>query len=78
MALEGDRKPEIFHTDECCQFTSSVFVARLQAEAIKNGWTGRKRCYDKILVERLWGTVKYEEDYLRADSNGWEVEINLP
>ena len=77
MALEGDRKPAIFHTDEGCQFTSSVFVARLHAEAIKIGWPGRKRSYDKILVERLWGTVKYEEDYLRADSNGWEAEISL-
>jgi len=32
MALEGSRKPEIFHSDQGCQFTSSDFVARLQAE----------------------------------------------
>jgi putative transposase len=54
MALEGDRKPEIFHSDQGCQFTSTDFVARLQAEAIKISWSGRKRCYDNILVERLW------------------------
>ena len=77
MALEGDRKPEIFHSDQGCQFTSSVFVARLQAEAIKISWSGRKRCYDNILVERLWRTVKYEEVYLRAYSDGWEAEISL-
>jgi transposase InsO family protein len=77
MALEGDRKPEIFHSDQGCQFTSSVFLARLQAEAIKISWSGRKRCYDNILVERLWRTVKYEEVYLRAYSDGWEAEINL-
>jgi putative transposase len=30
MALEGGRKPEVFHFDQGCQFTSSVFVDRLQ------------------------------------------------
>ena len=35
MAPEGGRRPEIFHSDQGCQFTSASFVARLQAEAIK-------------------------------------------
>ncbi|MCT0219597.1 transposase, partial [Synechococcus sp. CS-1329] len=30
-----------------------------------------------ILVERLWRTVKYEEVYLRAYSDGWEAEASL-
>ena len=77
MALEGGRKPEIVHSDQGCQFTSSDFVSRLQAEEIKISWSGRKRCYDNILVERLWRTVKYEEVYLRAYSDGWEAEISL-
>jgi len=77
MALEGGRRPEIFHSDRGCQFTSGDFVARLQAETIKISWSGRKRCYDNILVERLWRTVKYEEVYLRAYSDGWEAEISL-
>jgi len=77
MALEGGRKPEIFHSDQGCQFTSTDFVARLQAEKIRISWSGRKRCYDNILVERLWRTVKYEEVYLRAYNDGWEAEISL-
>jgi len=77
MALGGGRKPGIFHSDQGCQFTSSDFVARLQAEEIKISWSGRKRCYDNILVERLWRTVKYEEVYLRAYSDGWEAEVSL-
>jgi putative transposase len=77
MALEGGRKPEIFHSDQGCQFTSSDFVARLQAEEITISWSGRKRCYDNVLVERLWRTVKYVEVYLRAYSDGSEAEINL-
>jgi putative transposase len=77
MALEGGRRPEIFHSDQGCQFTSGDFVARLQAEGIKISCSGRKRCYDNILVERLWRTVKYEEVYLHAYSDGWEAEISL-
>jgi putative transposase len=60
-----------------CQFTSGHFVARLQAEEIKISWSGRKRCYDNILVERLWRTVKYEEVYLHAYNDGWDAEISL-
>ncbi|WP_255448158.1 integrase core domain-containing protein, partial [Synechococcus sp. Ace-Pa] len=62
---------------ESTQFTSGDFVARLKAEEIKVSWSGRRRCYDNILVERLWRTVKYEEVYLRAYSDGWEAEISL-
>jgi putative transposase len=32
MALEGGRRPEIFHSDQGCQFTSGDFVAKLQFE----------------------------------------------
>jgi putative transposase len=59
MALSSGRKPEIFHSDQGCQFTSSDFVAKLRGEKIKISWSGRKRCYDNILVERLWRTLKY-------------------
>ena len=59
MALGGGRKPQIFHSDQGCQFTSSAFVARLKAEEAQISWSRRKRCYDNILVEKLWRTVKY-------------------
>jgi len=59
MALWGSRKPEIFHSDQGHQFTSCGFVARLQAEEIKTSRSGWQRCYDSILVERLWRTVTY-------------------
>ena len=77
MALGSGRKPDVFHSDQGCQFTSSAFVGKLQAEKIKISWSGRTRCYDNILVERLWRTIKYEEVYLRAYSDGWEAEISL-
>ena len=77
MPLESGRRPEIFHFDQGCQFNSADYVAKLQAEEIKISWSGRRRCYDNILVERLWRTLKYEEVYLRAYSDGWEAEISL-
>ncbi|MFY8147811.1 MAG: integrase core domain-containing protein [Prochlorococcaceae cyanobacterium] len=59
----------------------SVHLLRLRgsalAEKIKISWSGRKCCYDNILVERLWRTVKHEEVYLRAYIDGWDAEINL-
>jgi putative transposase len=58
MALASSRKPQIFHSDQGCQFTSSAFVQRLKAEEITISWSGRGRCFDNILVERLWRTVK--------------------
>jgi transposase InsO family protein len=41
MALFAGRKPEMFHSDQGCQFTSADFVARLQTEEIKTSWSGR-------------------------------------
>ena len=51
-------------------------MAKLQAEKITISWSGRKRCYD-ILIERLWRTVKYEEVYLHAYSDGLEAELTM-
>ena len=77
MALASGSRPEIFHSDQGCQFTSTKFVGRLQAEDINISWSGRRHYYDNILVERLWRTVKYEEVYLRAYSDGWDAGISL-
>ena len=77
MAFTGGRKPEIFHSNQGTQFTSSEFVERLQAEKINISWSGRRGCFDNILVERLWRTIKYEEKYLWAYSDGLDAELRL-
>ncbi len=69
MALSSGRKPQIFYSDQGCQFSSTDFVARLQAVEIRISWSGRKRCYDNILVERLRRTLMYAEVYLRVVSH---------
>jgi hypothetical protein len=52
-------------------------VAEVQAGKIWIRWTGRKHRYHKILVERLWRTVKNKEVYLRTYSDSVEAEIIL-
>jgi putative transposase len=60
-------KPEIFNSDQGSQFTSKAFTDVLNAQAVKISMDGRGRCYDNILIERLFRSVKYEKVYL----NDW-------
>jgi putative transposase len=53
--------PEIFNTDPGVQFTSLAFTSRLERAGIAISMDGRGRALDKIFVERLWRTVKYED-----------------
>ena len=57
-------KPDIFNSDQGCQFTSTEFTDRLKAEGIRISMDGRGRALDNIFIERLWRSVKYEEVYL--------------
>ena len=77
MALADGHKPEIFHSDQGCQFISTAFVGRHKAEEIEISCSGRRRCYDNILIARLWRMLKYEEVYLHAYGDGWEAEACL-
>ena len=65
-ALAGFGKPEIFNTDQGCQFTSTAFTGVLLANDIKISMDGKGAWRDNVFVERLWKSVKYEEVYLRA------------
>ena len=38
---------------------------------------GKGRALDNIFVERLWRTVKYEDIYLKAYQDGWQLETGL-
>ncbi len=70
-------KPLVFHSDQGCQYTSSDFVDELKSRKIKVSMSGRGRCFDNILAERLWRTVKYEEIYLREYGDGHELIRSL-
>ncbi len=76
-ALERESKPEIFNSDQGSQFTSVEWLNVLQENGIAISMDGRGRCFDNIMVERLWRSVKYEEVYLKDYRDVWEAEESL-
>ena len=69
--------PEVFNTDQGCQFTSRLFTNRLEEQAIAISMDGRGRALDNVFIERLWRSVKYEEVYLRDYQSVNEAESGL-
>jgi putative transposase len=64
-ALCATRKvPQIFNTDQGCQFTSAEWTGRLRELGIRISMDGKGRWMDNVFIERLWRSVKYEEIYL--------------
>jgi putative transposase len=59
-------RPEIFNTDQGCQFTSLEFTNLLKDQGIQISMDGRGCWRDNVFVERLWRSLKYEEVYLHA------------
>lgn len=79
-ALEAALKhatPEIFNTDQGCQFTSAEFTGMLKRHDVRISMDGRGRAFDNIFVERLWRTVKYEDIYPRGYSSVSAVQLGL-
>lgn len=66
-------QPEIFNTDQGCQFTALKFTERLLAKKIQISMDGKGRALDNIFVERLWRSVKYENIYLMDYRDGLEL-----
>lgn len=69
--------PEIFNTDQGCQFTSEEFVKVLKDRKIQISMDGRGRALDNIFVERLWRSVKYENAYLKGYETIPDAEAGL-
>ena len=70
-------RPDIFNSDQGCQFTSMDFTGHLEAAQVRISMDGRGRCLDNIWVERLWRTVKYEEVYLKDYKTVEEARTSL-
>lgn len=69
--------PEIFNSDQGCQFTSEAFTSVLKAWNVKISMDGKGRFKDNIFIERLWRTLKYERIYLKAYDSGSELNRDL-
>lgn len=77
-ALEtAGKAPEIFNTDQGCQFTSRAWIATVQESGAKVSMDGKGRWMDNVFIERLWRSVKHEGVYLWAYENMHELEIAL-
>lgn len=77
QALQTYGSPEIFNSDQGCQFTSEAFTGALKAHGITISMDGRGRALDNIFVERLWRSVKYEDVYLKGYSTMPEAQLGL-
>ncbi len=76
-AIHGHGCPEIFNTDQGCQFTSGEFTGLLKAHDIRISMDGKGSWRDNVFVERLWKSVKYEEVYLKAYDSVADAKANL-
>jgi putative transposase len=77
QALQTYGTPEIFNTDQGCQFTSEAFTGVLLKKSIAISMDGRGRALDNIFVERLWRSVKHEEVYLKGYANVSDLLLGL-
>jgi putative transposase len=70
-------KPEIFNTDQGCQFTSDTFTEKLLSAGIRISMDGKGRASDNIIIERFWRSLKYEEVYLKEYESVIECRENV-
>ncbi|WP_458775617.1 IS3 family transposase [Desulforhopalus sp. 52FAK] len=70
-------KPTIFNTDQGSQFTSEAFTGVLLDKNIAISMDGRGRALDNVFIERLWWTIKYEDIYPKAYSDGHALHRGL-
>ena len=65
-ALAKYGRPEIFNSDQGSQFSGRAFTGMLIKSEIAISMDGKGAWRDNVFVERLWGSIEYEEVYLRA------------
>ena len=63
IALYG--RPEIFNSDQGCQYTSEGFIEVLKTNNIRISMDGRGSFLDNIFIERLGRSLKYELIYFQ-------------
>ena len=76
-ALARFGKPDIFNTDQGCQFTATAFTGTLAAAGVRISMDGRGRWMDNVFIERLWRSLKYEDIYLKGYADGGEAKAGI-
>lgn len=73
-ALAKFPNPDIFNTDQGCQFTSHAFTQVLKSNGIRISMDGKGRWIDNRFVERIWRSYKYEYLYLTEVNSVKELQ----
>jgi len=76
-ALERYGIPEIFNTDQGSQFTGDLFISTLLKNKIRPSHDGKGRATDNAHSERFWGSIKWEDLYLRDTTTPDELRVNI-
>lgn len=76
-ALQNYSKPDIFNTDQGCQYTSNDFVWLLVKRRIDISMDHKGRCFDNIINERLWRTIKQEAIYFEKPETLSELIVTI-
>ncbi|MFC1467910.1 IS3 family transposase [Verrucomicrobiota bacterium] len=69
--------PEIFNTDQGCQFTSDEWIGQFKELEVTISMDGKGRWLDNVVIERFWRSLKYEDLYLNSYENGWTLERGI-
>lgn len=69
--------PEIFNTDQGCQFTSQDWTHAVEDLGIKVSMDDRGRWMDNVFIERLWRSLKCERIYLSSYRNLVVLETGI-
>lgn len=73
-ALEKHGVPEIFNSDQGCQFTSREFTKILEDNNVRISMDSKGRAIDNIIIERFWRSLKYEDIKIRDYRNMKEIK----
>ena len=59
-------RPEIFNTDQGCQFTSITWTGVLKEHGVQISMDAKGQWTDNVFIERLWRSLTYECVFLNA------------
>jgi len=76
-AIEKYGAPEIFNTDQGCQFTAKEYTMNLTNRGIKVSMDSKGRALDNIMIERFWGSLKREKIYITEYSSVDELRRGI-
>lgn len=76
-AFEKYGTPDIFNTDQGCQYTSKDFVNLIKDHKVKLSMDGKGRALDNVYIERAWRNTKQEHIYIYAHETGSDLHKGL-